>query len=306
MGLLSVFAVLAVAATAASPPAAQTPAGDLRWFVAVEGADTMPGQTRAYRIYDVGGAVRLSLSVFNESDTAALIDVADFVSGMELQVTGRADLPFQAELEAVQGSGIPRQTRAPAGRVRVGPNSRITFHLLLRPDDGTALAAGEYAIALDLARSADTIEDSSRRRWPGQFLRRATMTLFIAPPKDSAERVAKLAFEAHNALTENDLPAAETLLLRALQEGPNQSLSCALGNLYVVQGRYREAIDTYEQASTGFGARDPQLLALAYVGTGAEHAAVATLRAGGWSEARIEEEMRLLRGIVARRAGSLQ
>lgn len=306
MGFAQHFAVLAFAAMAAGPPAGQAEGGLLRWFVTLDGADTVTGKVRAYRVYDSSAPLRLAVQVANESQTTAVVDVNRFVAALDVHLEGGGMTPLEAELDDVQRSGFPPRPGRPLTPIRLLPNGSLTVRLLLRGEGGWPLEPGEYDIALNLARASATIEDGNRSVWPRQSMAATTLSLTIAPPRNSVERVSMLAFKAHNALADKDLLAAEGLLLRALEEGPNLSLSCALGNLYVVQGRYREAIDTYEQADAGFGVRDPQLLALAYVGMGAEEAAVRALRAGGWSEARIKIEMQLLRDIIARRAGSLQ
>lgn len=304
MGLLQQFSVFAFALMTAAPPAAQPDPGLLRWYVTLDGADTVTGKARAYRLYDTTSPLRLAVQLANESHSVAVVDVEEFVAALDVHLEGVDVMPLEAVLDDVQRSGMPARSGAPLTPVRVLPNGTMTVRLMLRGEGGRPLDSGQYDIALDLTRAAATVRDGNRRAWPEQSLPPTTMTLTVAPPRNSNERVAMLAFKAHNALTANDLHAAEGLLLRALQEGPNLSLSCALGNLYVVQGRYREAIDTYEQADEGFGVRDPQLLALAYVGMGSEEAAIRALRAGGWSEARIKVEMQLLRDIIARRAGT--
>ena len=74
-----------------------------------------------------------------------------------------------------------------------------------------------------------------------------------------------------------------------------------LGNAYLTQNQYREAIAAYERVLAGPRSRPPslkQLLALAYVAVSDVSKAEQILRSLGQSEPAIAAEMQMLRDVV--------
>jgi tetratricopeptide (TPR) repeat protein len=280
----------------------------LRWTVRLPDADALLPTPRAYRLYASTDAVRLAFTLSNESAAPLVIDLPHFSQNVVATVRSESELPASARWEQTlrrSGDGAPH-TVAAVPSIQLDPGAGLEWAMAIQRTDGMPFAAGEYDIQLILERALSAITNIDGSAWKGRALPHTVLRLVVRSADSSVERTRMHWNMGVIAVAENRSADAIEHFRAALRESPDDvSAFAGLGNAYLMQNRYREAIDAYERAWPRLARAHsgvPMSLALAYLGVGDEPNARRVLTNGGRTDAEIAAQVRDLREQVSRRA----
>jgi len=264
---------------------------------------------RSYRIYKPVEELTLTFFVSNASPLPVVIDVDDYVKRVQISLQSTTSIDVQVEWEAAfQRSEESIDTPLGFGDlIHLEPGRGIGRKLRLRPTDSTVLATGEYKLDFAINDPNRSVRATTGEPWSGRVSLETTgIRLMVAPPRTVAEQIAMYEFLAFEALRSQRPAEAVRMYAQALRLAPdNLTILEGLGNAYLTQNQYREAIAAYERVLDGprsHPASLKQLLALAYVAVSDESKAEQILRSLGQSEPAIAAEMQMLRDVVRRPA----
>ena len=301
--------VLIVLSTAV-PCSAQDDAGLLRTSILMPDSDEFyRNNTTGHRSYVELDAIQFTISTTNESKAAVIVDEAKFHEAFT--VRAGANTPVAVTLEWITirrfGSEGPEATSG-QDAVRINPNEMLTWNVAIRRLDGQRFTWGEYSVSFTVGELRRALSMPNAAIWPGRLTEGTYERLVsIKAPTTPTETVRRWAIAAGSASLRGDYESALQAWTRASAIDPESARS-RLPRLYVLTGRYKEAVSAYEEkeARTGLSTVELGGLAEAYIGVGAEAKAFDTLLQTGASQQSVADEIATIRKRLSDRALELR
>ena len=290
---------------AASLSAVQPVRNLLWWGARVQDAEPYQQATRprTYRVYTSVDSIRLGLTLQNESPAPLAIDLPRFGERIGIRVQADRDVPVSLEwadtLRRAREPGL-----FPVDALQLDPGRGLDWAVSVRRLDGLPFE-GEYDIHLNAEQILTAVTATDGSAWNGQALKGTVLHVIVRPPGSSAERAGMHRWLGFTATTDGRPSDALREFTAALMESPDDlDALVGLGDAYLMQNRYREAIDAYERVWPRLTQRNMvgMLLALAYVAVGDEQNARRVLRSStGRSETDVTNQLQDLRERARRR-----
>jgi hypothetical protein len=301
---VTVLVIAAVLHGGANIAAQQSENGEVSWDIAVEDAEYLGSPARTYRAYSETEQLQLRLSVMNLSEAAVTIDQSLLPTMLEVRLgeTGR-ETPVTVEWlpEVHQRGDVVPQVHI--GPVYLGPQTGAGWRVVVRRQDGEKFVAGEYVITFWMHQLRSAVRTTDDRGWMGRvFDGPGKVALVVQPPTTPADRAKMHNMRARDAAMRREfLDALNAYSLASAAEPSNGEAIVGAANVYMILGRYREAIARVEEIMPRVsrdGLSPTRLtLARAYMAIRDEANALRVLRGSGLSEEKIASKLSELRQV---------
>ena len=280
--------------------------GELYWDIAVEDVEYLGNPARTYRAYLETEQLQLRLSVMNNSEEAITIQQASLPAMLEVRVAdANRETPVTVEwLPEVQRRG-DITPHVQIGPVYLEPHTGAGWRVLVRRQDGERFLAGEYVITFWMHQLRSAVRTTDDRAWTGSvFDGPGKIGLVVQPATTAADRAKMHNMRARDATTRRAyLDALDAYSLASAADPANIEAKYGAGYVYMILGRYRDAIARFEAVLPAFsdGFSPARLtLARAYIEIRDEANALRVLRGSGLTEQRVASKISELRQASGR------
>jgi hypothetical protein len=289
-----------VAALSLTPQSHYKDTDAVWWFVRIDRAEV--DGDGGYRVYAPASAVRLILTIRNQSGLPILVDADGLQRTLKIALhAGSKNVPVSAvwKTELRQSGDGPRLMAGPGQQARIEPAGWVEWPIVLQLKDAKPFVEADYRVLVELTRPQAALFWLHGEPFGGRVERRAEERLAIRAPKSSAEVGLRILTEATYALVEGRDRDAVASFQELLALDPGNAVALAgLGDAYMKLRMYREAADAYQrirpESLTAYN-YIPGSLAFAYVALGDETSASRVLQDIGISGRELQEMLTELR-----------
>ena len=254
-----------------------------------------------YRAYAETQVLNIRVGLHHESSSVLLVDQEGIRGGTVVRVTGEdgSDIPVSMRwLDGVLlGGDWGLVSRCVQGPVKLEPNFIPTWTVAVERLDGFPFVDGDYGIAVDMPDLRSVLRNQDGTRWSGRQMNATwRLQLTVRQVASRADRIASTGGSppthtfrgTHGMKLWTPTPVCSRSIPMTLAPGP-------LGRMFLMLGRYREAIAGYEKLVPIFSQGmtwDRSSLARAYVGAGDEAGAIRSFVSAGWWKAGLPRSCR--------------